>query len=516
MSRYAVFVNGEKTQEGELSAGEHIAGRSRSADVRLAEPDISGKHLKLEVVPDGVYVENLSSHGTLLGGTALAGRRKLRNGDVLTLGKHTEFRIEIPENPAPSSADGEMKTVIPGNLPPADAPATDNGKTEIPSEEEKEKSAPQAENGAMPENPQPNENVFQTDVMHTRLASLEEMNLLRHADRKRSTGKLFKTVLGCAGALILLVVLYSLKASPEEANLTWPVDSAGNALGAFADPGNGGHNSGGFSLAFPSISGKTSVEQQKEQIVVNTWCGRDASVPLRIFFVQKQSRNFLTGDRKAVFSGMLGELQQKNHRWNLAQISDVFFIGSENGLPCLSVEYRREADGKSWYGEALFFRTGDRAFLRLAEVPAEERVRAQNFISNTPFLKFSMNYLHGHWEGNKEYNFDGDTDVMMDEVSRHLSKQAPFEWARTYLLLQNVLMESSRSGNTTLETEALMQLRRLRAMQTVWYNSQKIQYDTAKLYHDKRQENAILELSKTVFSSPDDLRYFTLRRNIWD
>lgn len=515
MIRYAIFVNGEKTQEGELSPGEHVAGRSRSADVRLAEPDISGKHLKLAVAADGVYAENLSSHGTLLRGAALAGRRKLQDGDVLTLGKHTEFRMEIPETPAPSGVDGEMKTVIPGK-PSECPPLPDNGKTEIPSAAEKEPAKPEAAGDALPENPPQDENVLQTDVMHTRLASLEEMNLLRHADRKRSTGKLFKTILGCVGALVLLVVLYSLKASPEEANLTWPVDSAGKALGAFADPGNGGHNSGGFSLAFPNIKGKTTQERQKDQIVINTWCGKDASVPLRIFFLQKQSPDFLTRDRKAVFSAMLGELQQKNHRWNLAQISDVFFIGSENGLPCLSVEYRRETDGKSWYGEALFFRTGDRAFLRLAEVPAEERARAQNFLSNTPFLKFSIVYLHGHWEGNGDYNFDGNTDVMMDEVSRHLSKQAPFEWARTYLLLQNVLMEGIRTRNATLETDAQMQLRRLRAMQTVWYNAQKIQYDTARLYNDKRQENAILELSKTVFSSPDDLRYFTLRRNIWD
>lgn len=513
MIRYAIFVNGEKTQEGELSPGEHVAGRSRSADVRLAEPDISGKHLKLEVASDGVYVENLSSHGTLLQGATLAVRKKIHDGDVLTMGKHTEFRVQIPENSAPPTADGEMKTVIPGQTPEC-APATDNGKTEIPSDTEK--AEPEPGSSALPETPPQNESVLQTDVMHTRLASLEEMNLLRHADRKRSTGKLFKTVLGCVCALVLLVVLYSLKASPEEANLTWPVDSSGNALGAFADPGNGGHNSGGFSLAFPSIKGKTTIDRQKDRIVVDTWCGKDASVPLRIFFVQKQADDFLTRERKTVFAGMLGELQQKNRHWNLAQISDVFFIGSENGLPCLSVEYRREADGKSWYGEALFFRTGNRAFLRLAEVPAEERARAQNFISNTPFLKFSITYLHGHWEGNGDYNFDGNTDVMMDEVSRHLSKQAPFEWARTYLLLQNVLMESSRTGNSTLETDALMQLRRLRAMQTVWYNAQKIQYDTAKLYNDKRQENAILELSKTVFSSPDDLRYFTLRRNIWD
>jgi len=50
----------------------------------------------------------------------------------------------------------------------------------------------------------------------------------------------------------------------------------------------------------------------------------------------------------------------------------------------------------------------------------------------------------------------------------------------------------------------------------VWYNSQKIRYDTARLCNDKRQETAIMELCKTVFSSPDDLRYFTLRRNVWE
>ena len=513
MIRYAIFVNGEKTQEGVLAPGEHVAGRSRSVDVRLAEPDISGKHLKLAVAPDGVYAENLSSHGTLLRGAALTGRRELRNGDVLTLGKHTEFRIEIPEQAESSDADGEQKTVIPGT-PPAGTPAPGDDRTEIPAGAEK--ATPEAENGALPENPPPDESVLQTDVMHTRLASLEEMNLLRHADRKRSTGKLFKTILGGVGALVLLIVLYSLKASPEEENLTWPVDAAGKALGAFADPGNGGHHSGGFSLSFPSLEGRTTVDRQQGRIVVNTRCGSDGSVPLRIVFLQKQADDFLTRDRQEVFADLLGELQQQNRHWNLAQISDVFFIGAENGLPCLSVEYRREEDGKSWYGEALFFRTGDRAFLRLAEVPAEERARAQNFISNTPFLKFSLVYLHGHWEGNGEYGFDGNVDVMLDEVSRHLSKQAPFEWARTYLLLQNVLMESTRTRNQALETEALMQLRRLRAMQTVWYNAQKIQYDTAKLYHDQRQENAIMELSRTVFSSPDDLRYFTLRRNLWD
>ena len=56
----------------------------------------------------------------------------------------------------------------------------------------------------------------------------------------------------------------------------------------------------------------------------------------------------------------------------------------------------------------------------------------------------------------------------------------------------------------------------LRSMQTIWYNSQKIQYNAAKLEQDRHRENAVMELCKTVFSSPDDLRYFTLRRNVWE
>ena len=314
-----------------------------------------------------------------------------------------------------------------------------------------------------------------------------------------------------------LILLYSLRPAQKEQNLSWPVDSDGRVLGAFYDPGVGGHQNGVFSLAFPSVRGKTAIRKEQDRIVIDTLFGKDASVPLRIIFMERRSPEFLTPERKAVFKRLLDELQQdEKRRWNISQISNVFFIGAENGLPCLSCEYRREADNRSWYGEILFFRTGDRAYMRFAEAPAAEHARAQSFISNTPFLKISIPYLQRHWEGNPDYRGGGDPAAMLDEVSRHLSKQAPFEWARTYLLLQNTLMESIRTGNSEYAGKALDQLQRLRTMQSVWYNGQKIRYNTAKLYDDKRQEYAILELCKTVFSSPDDLRYSMLRRNVWE
>jgi len=520
MIRYVAYVNGGRDQEGELPVGEYIVGRSRAADIHIPEPDVSGRHLKISVGSDGgAWAENLSSHGTSCGGRPLAGREPLTDGTVLRLGKNTELHFETTSAASGRpDAFGDAATVIPGAAAPSPAPggnaaAKGDDATVIPGGTDAQPEVPAPEAGSAPDGAC---EVQKTDVMHTRLASLEEMNMLRSSDRKRTTGRLFRGIFFAALAVAALALLYSLRPEQKEKNLSWPVDSAGNALGAFYDPGNGGHQKGAFSLAFPSIRGKTDIRSLKDRIVIDTRCGRDASVPLRIIFMERRLPEFLTMERKAAFARLLGELQRDGEqRWSVSQISDVFFIGADNGLPCLSCEYRREADKVSWCGEVLFFRTGDRAYMRLAETPAAERARAQSFISNTPFLKFSTPYLHRHWEGGPECR-GGDPSAMLDEVSRHLSKQAPFEWARTYLLLQNTLAESIRTGNSAHAGTALAQLQRLRTMQSVWYNSQKIRYDTARLCNDKRQETAIMELCKTVFSSPDDLRYFTLRRNVWE
>jgi len=531
MIRYIIYANKEKVQEGELRAGEWIVGRSRSAGIHLPEPDVSGKHLKLDVVSGLVFAENLSSHGTKLGETPLTERTQLKDGDLLVLSKSTEIRFEIsaaaesaddsgdegktvipmPGAPREKTAvpeDGGMKTRLPGTAVPEPVPES------VPAAASQETQSDKTETGP---DEKAEEDINKTDIMRTRLASMEEMNILRNSDRKRTVGKKLKYILAAAGAVALLILLYSLRPTPREANLTWPLDAAGKEMGDFCDPGNGGYKAGGFSMAFPSIKGKTKITKEPGNLRIDTWFGKDASVPLRIMFLEKQSPDFLTMERKDVFTKLLSDLQEEDRHWNLSQISDVFFIGSENGLPCLSCEYRREEGKRSWYGEILFFRTGDKAYMRLAETWVSERARGQNFISNTPFVKISQQYLREHWEGGPECAVSGkNTAAMLDEVSRHLSKQAPFEWARTDLLLRIVLAESIRTGNQADLKTALSQLQRLRAMQTVWYNSQKIQYNAAKLEQDRHRENAVMELCKTVFSSPDDLRYFTLRRNVWE
>src|SRR6185295_9972012 len=64
-------------------------GRSRESDIFLPDQWLSRHHAEVQQRSDGHYVLDLKSkNGTLLNGQPLAEERKLRDGDVITLGEH--------------------------------------------------------------------------------------------------------------------------------------------------------------------------------------------------------------------------------------------------------------------------------------------------------------------------------------------------------------------------------------------------------------------------------------------
>jgi serine phosphatase RsbU (regulator of sigma subunit)/pSer/pThr/pTyr-binding forkhead associated (FHA) protein len=65
-------------------------GRSRESDIFLPDQWLSRNHAAIEERTDGHYVNDLSSkNGTLLNGEPLQEWRRLRPGDIITLGEHT-------------------------------------------------------------------------------------------------------------------------------------------------------------------------------------------------------------------------------------------------------------------------------------------------------------------------------------------------------------------------------------------------------------------------------------------
>ena len=64
-------------------------GRSRESDIFLPDQWLSRHHAEVQLRGDGHYVLDLKSkNGTLLNGQPLADERRLRHGDVITLGEH--------------------------------------------------------------------------------------------------------------------------------------------------------------------------------------------------------------------------------------------------------------------------------------------------------------------------------------------------------------------------------------------------------------------------------------------
>jgi predicted component of type VI protein secretion system len=84
-------------QKFQLEQGENLVGRSRSAQIRIKEPDVSGKHFIIRVEGDAISVENLSSKGIYLDDQMLFENSPVRVGQHIFAGEALECIIEDEE-----------------------------------------------------------------------------------------------------------------------------------------------------------------------------------------------------------------------------------------------------------------------------------------------------------------------------------------------------------------------------------------------------------------------------------
>lgn len=97
-----------------LTAGAHTVGRS-GADLTLADPSLSRRHLRLDVGPGGVRARDLGSeNGTRLDGQPLPGDGDgpLALGAVLELGHSTMTVRPTTERPDPTTARGDGTVLV--------------------------------------------------------------------------------------------------------------------------------------------------------------------------------------------------------------------------------------------------------------------------------------------------------------------------------------------------------------------------------------------------------------------
>ena len=71
----------------ELAPGQFLIGRSTECQLSLDDPLVSRKHARLVVTDDAIFVEDLGSrNGVLVGGAKIDGRRRVEDGERITVG----------------------------------------------------------------------------------------------------------------------------------------------------------------------------------------------------------------------------------------------------------------------------------------------------------------------------------------------------------------------------------------------------------------------------------------------
>jgi pSer/pThr/pTyr-binding forkhead associated (FHA) protein len=102
------------SEAAHLIPGTLTLGRGYSADLSLADPEVSREHASVRVDGTTVVVEDLeSSNGTLVNGIRIESPTRLEHGDVITLGTtEIEIRVETGEE-AISSAPATPTEIRP-------------------------------------------------------------------------------------------------------------------------------------------------------------------------------------------------------------------------------------------------------------------------------------------------------------------------------------------------------------------------------------------------------------------
>lgn len=349
-----------------------------------------------------------------------------------------------------------------------------------------------------------------TRAMQTRAASFEELEFLREQELKKSKRRLTYTIVAIGAVVILALVLWP-RPPPPETEILWPKDAQGNYLDAFVPAQSGGFKDGGYDLAFPGNPGwKTA--PVPGGLSIETVIGREKNIPMHLTLRETVLADQVNRSRETVLQDVLKQMTKEGGNWNFDPPNPVFFLGRDNGIPCLGVSYQREGEG-SWYGTIIFFRYGAKVVSLRVEVPSTERIRAENILSTT-FLNVARPFERGHWEGQVDQP-KMDAGELIRLARMDLERVAPVAWSKIEGMIVGALSKATLASNKEQEEEARKLLLRLRELQSLWYNAQRIAYFDAMAQGDLKRSARIVEQSKAVFPNPDDRRYLTIRKGEW-
>ena len=366
-------------------------------------------------------------------------------------------------------------------------------------------------------------NANETQIVQTRMASMDEINFIKNQIKKQQQSRLFFKFLIFSLFVVLLGVIWMLKSPPQEKVLSWPQQKNGDNIIyltkriAVLDQG---FQNGGFDIYYPDLKNSKVVPVNPNIVEIHTFLGKEADVPLIITVQREISDEFVYENRINALQSTLRRLsERKNEQFNFDSSPTSEFLRpdfgeSENGLLVDKLAYQRDT-GNSFFGILRFFRFEKTNYIVRAEVPAEEKLRALPILNSDTFIAIHPSFIRSHWEGNDEYS-KGNIVRTIVGVKDELQRNSPMQYPRLEREIKGILAQSLYEKNKTVYKEAKSLLVLLRTRQQQWYNGQKIRWFSAVRENDTAEKMKVRNDCEAVFSVEGDKRRYDILRDYWE
>ena len=533
-------------QKFQLEQGENLVGRSRSAQIRIKEPDVSGKHFIIRLEGDEISVENLSSKGIYLDDQMLFENSSVQVGQHIFAGEALECIIEDEElsrrnDEQNFSHNFSQDALTPGshNSNNETAVGADTGTEQDATDQSREKSQTADSHGTNTNDSRETGDSLGTDgSLHTddsslntddsanttgksrntaanktRVATPAEIEYIKEQKKNRVTRLRFVRIILLILAVLIIAGLFLLREEKGAKDGIWPVKADGTWDTASVDFGGKGFKNGGFSLFYPRYDSSTT-NVTNDKIVVKTSLGQEELIPMTLSLEYFSGSKVLKSTMKECLKiWTVTQNTKGDERWIFEKDSAVQFFGAGNGLPTAIVSYVRESNKKNWYGIVRIFRHADRAYILRAEVPFEARERAEITLRNTSFLLISPQFVVRNWEG-------GASAVSVDwktlrELKNRIKSTSPILLSRTFRQINGILIDSMLKGDKAKLQVAQEMLYDLRDLQSRSFNAMKIRYINAVLERNAAAAEKIKAETAAIFSLSNDRRFYDIRANKW-
>ena len=507
-----------------LSIGRDDQDKANDIDIQSAS--VSRQHAKIQVVDNQIKFEIISKHTTKINGEKVLPRSEpyiLHDGSVVQLGGDVIFIIEkVYEKINPPTPRLEDLVEPPrvkerkSWLQLLFSHFSKHEKSKVVSSEQQKS----AETNIPPTELATNVTEKKTETKDTEGTKIYKQDDIRKAWDDDQHNEIKHNVMLWSGLFIFFIVLaisYLICFRQPSKELTWP--KIGQEWQISQISLNIPQINPPLQIKYPGFSATNQISKDSNtgiinNIILDTYIGQSKDVPCHIIVEINQNSKLLILNRKTAFIEWQKQKQeQSKETWYFEGTPSLKFEMPDNGFPYLATFYSRIRTNKKIFGQVRYYRYADWQIVILIEMPAEERWRGEEFLSNTgnSFLSCSSEFVSVHWEGTDMLD-EKPLNEVLAETDRLLNEDTPQHWNRIEKNLQSVLIRSYKDSHTSLYERAIQMLSKLRNNKNEVYSK----FSLMVTQYPPKDRHVIREECASLFTSNDDRRHYKLQNKEWE